>query len=361
MEILENDKGRGLFATQNYQPWDLIHVDKALCSVSTIYNKDYIEIAKKTKDSHVKGSFINLMMNFIGSCPEGKIKSADPALKIPLIYLLNGGTANKMSHLAKAPKLSVNNSLINKTAKQFNVSKDDLKLVTQIFQANSFSIPGLFFTDIGTALFDYGSMLNHSCDPNAFVYITYDKMMIYARKPIKINEEITISYKPLCVPNITTLLEFKCQCGSCTSTESDKELVEIYCKFIEPQSAQDRIDYMIKQCNSGKRSEYMQLLIESYYDIWTKNGTYREKDMYNLLKAFKCDVPSMTWIDSQLLRLVLAQRMNCFDEVPAIVEGFKMFLTNKDIMENIVVITTLIPTAYHTNLISILTCLGYAP
>jgi hypothetical protein len=231
-----------------------------------------------------------------------------------------------------------------------------------LFQANSFSIPGLFFTDIGVSLFDYGSMINHSCDPNAFAYITYDKMIIYARKPIKVNEEITISYKSLCVPNASSLLEFKCQCGSC-NLES-KELKDIYCKFIQTQSVQDRIDYMIKQCllhESGKRSEILQLLIESYYDIWAKNQSYREKDLYNLLNKFKYDLPSNTWIDSQLLRLILAQRMNRLDDIPDIIDGIKAFVTNNDIMENIVVITTIIPTAYHVNLIGILTRLGYAP
>jgi hypothetical protein len=133
MEVLENNKGRGLYATQAYQPWDLIHTDKAICSISSVYNKDYIQIANKTKDSHVKGSFINLIMSFIGSCPDGKIKSADPSLKVPLIYLLNGGKADTISHLAKASKLYVTNNLISKTARQFNVSKDDLKLVALIF------------------------------------------------------------------------------------------------------------------------------------------------------------------------------------------------------------------------------------
>lgn len=359
METQENSKGRGLYATKEYQPWDLINTETAVFANSAVCNKEYIEIAKKTKDQHVEGSFLNRMLTFIARAPDEKVRNQPPQLKFALVYLLNGGKVEKISHLAQTVKLSVTDNQILKAAKTFKLSKNDIKLVAQVFKANAFSVPGLFLTEVGMALFDTGSMLNHSCNPNAFILITYDKMLIYARKPILSGEEITISYKPLCIPNVASLLEFKCQCGSCNPDLTI--LKETYDQFSQIQVVHERIDYMLDRCKLAT-TEHVELLIQSYYEIWAVNKTYKEKDFYKILRKFSNHPePSSTWIEAQLLALVLSSRLGLADDQKIILQKLDPFIKNKDIIENIVVTTTLIPHMYHTNLIDLLTKLGYTP
>jgi hypothetical protein len=372
MEIQENSKGRGSYSTKEYQPWDLIHVESAIFSCSSMCNKEYTTIAKQTKDQHVKDSFLNKMLTFISRTPDDKIAKLHPQLKFPVLYLLHGGKVEAVSHLAQTPKIGVNTKQIEKAARMFKISKDDLKLLTHIFQANGFSIPGLLFSEIGMALFDKGSMFNHCCNPNAFSFITYDKMMIYARKSIYVGEEITISYKPLCIPDTFNLLEFTCQCGHCDRKTTI--LNETYYRFSQPQQLQDRIDYMLERSldiptlvlQSGTEelrstsSAHVELLIESYYELWPSNKTYREKDLYEVLRKFQ-NHTSATWIESQLLALILSSRLNYPDHQAEILEKLKPFVYNRDIIEHIVVVTTIIPHMYHSNLINILAQLELTP
>lgn len=359
MEVRENSKGRGIYATKKYQPWDMIHVESAIFAISSVCTKEYVESAKKTKDKHSTESFVGRMLSFVASAPASKVKSQHAHLKFPLLYLLNGGKAERFSHLAKTSKLGVTDKQIRTVAKTFKLSKEDLKLLAQVVQANGFSIPGLFFTEIGMSIFDKGSMLNHSCNPNAFTFITYDKMIVYARKPIDPNEEITISYKPLCVPDTAKLLDFECQCGSCHRDFTI--LQEVYDQWGKAQTLEERIDYMLERCREIPAAEFIQLLIESYYEVWAKNATYREKDIYEVIQKFKLKEPDTTWIEAQLLSMILAVRLGYSDHLLDIMEKLRPFIQNKDIIEHIVVATTLIPHIYHETLISILGKLNLLP
>lgn len=358
-EIKNNEKGRGVYSTKSYQAWDIIHVEKAVFAISSICTRKNVELAKANKSKHSKESFIYRMLSFIASAPDSKVRNQHIHLKFPIIYLKSGGSESVVSHLAKNPKLEVTDKQIRNTAKNFNISKDELKSLAQITQANGFSIPGLFSLEIGMNLFDKASMFNHSCDPNAFTFITYDKVIVYARRSIAEGEEITISYKPLCVPNISELLDFECKCGHCDRKSTILEAS--YAKFIENRTCQSRIDNMLEIGLEVPSSEHVQLLIESYYDVWSKNQTYRETDLYAVLKRFKLKEPDGTWIEAQLLALVIAHRQGLSDHFPLLQENLQPFLQNKDIIEHIVVTTTLIPNVYHDNLIEILGKMGVLP
>ena len=360
MEVRTNEKGRGVYANKEYQPWDIVYVERRIFAISSICNQDYIATAQRTKNSHQTGSFLNRMLSFIASAPDSKVKSQHAHLKFPLLYLREGGKLESMSHLARVPSLGVTDKQIRNVAKNFKVSRDDLKSIAQIVQANGFSIPGLFFTEIGMALFDKGSMFNHSCDPNAFTFITYDKLIVFARKSIAAGEEVTISYKPLCVPDIDQLLGFECKCGNCKGRDSTI-LKEVYNHFIEVQTIQERIDYLIDRAKEVPSAEFIQLLIESYYEIWAIGKTYREKDLYKVLQKFKFRAPDSTWIEAHLLALILASRLNFVDHIPKIHENIKTFLSNPDIIEHIIVTTTLIPHLYHNVLIDVLGKLNLLP
>jgi hypothetical protein len=86
-------------------------------------------------------------------------------------------------------------------------SKTDLEQMIRIYRSNGFAITGLFCDEIGA------SMFNHSCEPNAFAYITFSKCYIYARKPIKAGEEITINYVPRVIVEPNSSCDFRCCCG----------------------------------------------------------------------------------------------------------------------------------------------------
>jgi hypothetical protein len=47
---------------------------------------------------------------------------------------------------------------------------------------------------IGSCLDIVGSLMNHSCDPNAFVFHEGSELRVRSLKPIRAGEEITQSY-----------------------------------------------------------------------------------------------------------------------------------------------------------------------
>lgn len=299
------------------------------------------------------------MLNFIANTPNTKIKNQHAHLKFALHYLQNGGKAEVLSHLAQNPKLGVTDKQIRNAAKTFKLNKDDVKTISQVVRANSLSIPGLFFPEIGITLFDQGSMFNHSCDPNTFIFLTYDKMIVFARKVIAIDEEITFRYVPSCIPESFKLLSFECQCGKCNQVSLNVK--EIYEKWSHTTVPQLRIDYLLDRTDEILSTERVKLLVESYYEIWIHNNTYREDDLYNILRKFKLQEPDTTWIESQFLLLVLAFRLGRSDHLPEIKERLQPFLNNKDIIEHIVVCTTMVPHIYHNSLIEILMKMGVTP
>jgi SET domain-containing protein len=57
----------------------------------------------------------------------------------------------------------------------------------------------------------YDDFINHSCDPNAYVFINGNKVLLIALKNIKKNEEITYDYSTTMYNDSWSI---KCHCGS---------------------------------------------------------------------------------------------------------------------------------------------------
>lgn len=47
---------------------------------------------------------------------------------------------------------------------------------------------------LGTTLDLFGSFINHSCDPNAFVFFEGNQMHVRSLRPLRAGEEITQTY-----------------------------------------------------------------------------------------------------------------------------------------------------------------------
>ena len=56
---------------------------------------------------------------------------------------------------------------------------------------------------------NYTRYLNHSCDPNCEARVERDRIMIYARRPIRVGEEITVDYETSYHSN-----RKRCHCGA---------------------------------------------------------------------------------------------------------------------------------------------------
>ena len=84
--------------------------------------------------------------------------------------------------------------------------------------------PGKFFWEkMGISLNPNLSLVNHSCDPNAFIFHLDKKVLLLASTHIKDGEEITVSYVPsyLHLPleqrdyKLLKNYEFQCECTAC--------------------------------------------------------------------------------------------------------------------------------------------------
>ena len=341
MEVRINEKGRSVYATKDYQQWDIIHSEEPIFSMSGIMKPEYKAIAQNSKG---KSSFAERLSSFILTAPDVKISNQHPHLKFPLIFLKHRKDITKASDLAKTPKTEFTEKQLKNIAKAYQVDKDDLRTLIQITQANGFAIPGLFSPQIGLILFKTGSMFNHCCNPNAFALITYNRMIVYAKRPIKAEEEITFSYKPLCLPEIKSVLEFDCECGFCQDKVPGVSQ-KVYDQFNKVQSYQSRIDNLYTTIANTPTWPYMQLLIEAYYEPWILNQIYREDELFELIKKMEPTVDD-TWLECQLLGLAIAQRKGRQEDSVMFANILKPFL-NSDIKEHIIVCACLMPHIYH--------------
>ena len=104
--------------------------------------------------------------------------------------------------------------------------------IAGIINANAHSIPSspLF------ALYPLASMLNHSCDPNAFLFPEAESVVVRASRPILPGEEVSLSYVPLFQPRALRRRQlkeeryFRCECLRCAAWDRERELSGIACK-----------------------------------------------------------------------------------------------------------------------------------
>ncbi|KAK4948002.1 hypothetical protein LTR10_013055 [Elasticomyces elasticus] len=120
--------------------------------------------------------------------------------------------------------------------KSYSGSEQSLELILRlicILTVNSFTLTSQSLDSLGLALHPSTALLNHSCDPNAFVrfdislasqqsgFFGHGSIAIHALRDISENEEITLSYTDNTLPvesRQAELMEryfFKCSCNLC--------------------------------------------------------------------------------------------------------------------------------------------------
>jgi hypothetical protein len=89
---------------------------------------------------------------------------------------------------------------------------------------NAFGVKNSQGDDCGNALFQVACALNHSCEPNAVIYPTVEKMQVRAREAIEDKQEILINYSM--EPDadkrnsyLNTNYFFICQCSQCQTLD----------------------------------------------------------------------------------------------------------------------------------------------
>jgi SET and MYND domain-containing protein len=119
-------------------------------------------------------------------------------------------------------------------------------------------------TDVGVALFDRISLLNHSCDPNAVVLFDGAAAIVRALKPIAAGDELTISY----IDRATDRYErqqqlmsqyfFTCSCSRCVGPPADDvyelalRCADSGCSGQVARTSADSPDGVCLQCGSRR-------------------------------------------------------------------------------------------------------------
>ncbi|KAJ3260149.1 SET and MYND domain-containing protein 3 [Boothiomyces macroporosus] len=106
------------------------------------------------------------------------------------------------------------------------------------FRRNNFTIYDFDLFEVGSGTFCLGSMLNHSCVPNAVLIYQKREMIVLALRDIKENEEIFISYIDPINPydsrcKMLDKYYFKCTCDKCN--------LKLYPKFNSPSGLEDHV------------------------------------------------------------------------------------------------------------------------
>ena len=104
MEIKTNEKGRGVYATRDFEPWEVIFTEDPVFPVSSINNPE-LETLAKNKDKYPHDSIPYKLLSFVSATPNTKIDNQAPQLKIPLLFLKSEKDINVIKHLAMNPKI----------------------------------------------------------------------------------------------------------------------------------------------------------------------------------------------------------------------------------------------------------------
>lgn len=362
MEIRSNQKGLAVYATKYYKPWDIIHREDALFRCCLLINDNHSELAtnKSTKEKFYKTfppneSFDYKFLSFITTFPEQDLEQLNPLLKFTKMFLNNKVPYEQVKNLSKTTKVSISHRDIKALSRKTQYSITQIKDMTNVIMTNKFEIHGNFGPDIGSALFINASRFNHSCNPNAFALVLYNKIIIYARRAIQVDEEITIPYGLIYLEGITNKFDFKCECGHCDDLV--KIPIQINHQIENLNSSEKKIEYLMFCALTAKdksvRTGYIQLLLEYYFDLWQNDKLYREEQLYTILTKLEIE-ECLTWITGKLLALVLAYKRKDKAIFNQLWSDLQFIISDPDIIEHIKVCIEIMPHSYNLLLNEIL-------
>ncbi|CAB4066875.1 unnamed protein product [Lepeophtheirus salmonis] len=133
-----------------------------------------------------------------------------------------------------------------------------------ILDGNSFTLEEFYDRKriLGSALYDYSSFYNHSCDPNAcFIFDSAKRIRVIVTSPVLEGEEITISYGPLVWNqryeerlNKLKNYNFICRCIACKNKISPGEENDPHFKINELQDQPEVVLEKIAKGEYGDRA-----------------------------------------------------------------------------------------------------------
>lgn len=207
-----DSRGRGLFASQNVRPGELLLVSNAFAS------------------AHNDPFCIELFSKIVSL-------AQDSPISLRQLYSLAG--SNSSSHSMPVPPLSLfHPSSIAAPQKEAQEELQfDEKRLMHIMQINSFegaiSSPKSLPVTKLTGLWLLPSFINHSCSPNAARLVAGEAMFIHAATDIQANEEITLAYTDVMSPlkrreeALQKMgLGFSCECKRCFAERSVKQFLQ---------------------------------------------------------------------------------------------------------------------------------------
>ena len=122
-----------------------------------------------------------------------------------------------------------------KNVEELTISETDKKnvdeLIDELYSKLEDTV-GQFLNNEGSGLYSLQSKINHSCSPNAEIRFPYSNhiLQVIALKPIKLNEEICISYLDECILERSRYSRqkylqenylFLCECEKCAEQIGD--------------------------------------------------------------------------------------------------------------------------------------------
>ena len=112
------------------------------------------------------------------------------------------------------------------SVENLEVNEENLRLLLNLhfaIECNSFGVSNSEQLRCGTAVYFPSNMINHSCEPNAFIRFSGKKQFLISNQDIEEGEEITISYIDHAYPEriyrqrcLRQMYFFECDCVRCT-------------------------------------------------------------------------------------------------------------------------------------------------
>jgi len=183
-------KNGKIYSTSNYKSGDLIFTERSIVVCCTYESTKKDDTFYKT----YHGELDNIPMD----------------LRFPYVLLHNDKNVySKISHLPIKVKCDVPERQIRETSQKYGMSVNNMKRMVNICRSNVYNIDGIYISEIGKALFDKSSLFSHSITPNCFCVVTVEKIYIYAKVDIKINDLLTTHHDGTEILPLSRLLKLK--------------------------------------------------------------------------------------------------------------------------------------------------------
>jgi len=202
------ERGRGLFATRNIQPGDLIMAETSFCCVwrREDANLSALECNASTPNE-AHPSYVGLWRSAVNEVDKNPLRGAD-LMQLHGNYKGIGTQVNEVDGVAVVDAFQVHDIVACNSFALSPIDQTDLSNYERLVEGSS-------------AMWIRLSYANHSCIPNSQKTTYGDLMLLHATRPIAEGEEITVSYLGDCKnfearkKKMRVNWGFQCECPLC--------------------------------------------------------------------------------------------------------------------------------------------------